>query len=162
MLDINYLHECFEADFEAGTLRWKVGKHAGKVAGCVDSARGYIKVRLPKPSGKLLLAHRVLFAMRANRWPYKIDHIDGNPANNSAANLREVGTSDNAKNTKVRADNSSGVMGVRKRNGKWYTYITSNGQRKYLGTFSDFDHAVEVRKKAEAKLGFHENHGRTV
>ena len=34
------------------------------------------------------------------------------------------------------------------------------GVEKYLGTYHDINEAVEARKKANIKYGFHENHGK--
>ena len=54
----------------------------------------------------------------------------------------------------VRRNNTSGVTGVdwltRKR--RWRASICFKGVRRSLGTFENFDDAVEARKRAEAEL----------
>ncbi len=54
----------------------------------------------------------------------------------------------------VRCNNTSGVPGVdwltRKR--RWRASICFKGVRRSLGTFENFDDAVEARKRAEAEL----------
>lgn len=54
----------------------------------------------------------------------------------------------------MRANSKSGVRGVTqdKRNGKWVAFISYAGITKRLGTFTEFDDAVKVRKKAEEKI----------
>jgi hypothetical protein len=43
---------------------------------------------------------------------------------------------------------------------KWESYIKTEGVRKFLGRFDVLDDAVSARRAAEARLGFHPNHGR--
>jgi hypothetical protein len=45
---------------------------------------------------------------------------------------------------------------------KWRVVITSDGKRRHLGYFSDFNEAVKARKEAEKIYLFHHNHGRVV
>lgn len=55
---------------------------------------------------------------------------------------------------KVRADNKTGVTGVRrlnKQSTKWVAKININGKLIHLGTFKNFDDAVVARKAAEEK-----------
>jgi hypothetical protein len=47
-------------------------------------------------------------------------------------------------NRKQRADSSSQFKGVRKRNRKWYAYITIDGLRKFLGSFSKEKYAAQA------------------
>ena len=91
-----------------------------------------------------------------------IDHIDGNRSNNSIANLRSIDKKVNHRNMKKPKSNASGCLGVymHSKNKRWIANICLNGKTKYLGSFDDFDLAVEARKKAEKDNGFHANHGR--
>ena len=77
------------------------------------------------------------------------------------SNLRVVTNSQNQKNRRMRPDNTSGFAGVSwdKRSQKWAAYIRINGKRKSLGYHLCFDEAVEARKRALQKYGFHVNHG---
>ncbi len=54
----------------------------------------------------------------------------------------------------VRRNNTSGVPGVDWRQSKrtWRASICFKGKRYYLGSYQDFDDAVDARKRAEAEL----------
>lgn len=53
---------------------------------------------------------------------------------------------------KLRADNTSGVRGVAKYRDKWRASITLKKKTYYLGTFTELEEAVRIRKKAENVL----------
>ncbi len=91
-----------------------------------------------------------------------LDHIDGNPSNNSLDNLREVTHQENCKNRVTPVNNKSGVQGVGwfEPAKSWRAYIRVNSKLKHLGYYKDLEKAKEVRKQAEKAFGFHENHGR--
>lgn len=105
--------------------------------------------------------HIVAWALYYGAWPKKdIDHINGDGTDNRIENLRCVGQEGNMKNKKTYRNNKLGQMGVYKVKEKYAVTITSNNERKSLGIFNTYEDAVTTRKNAEAKLGFHENHGR--
>ena len=107
--------------------------------------------------GRIYLAHRVAWAMHYGAWPKgQIDHINGNPSDNRISNLRDVSMQVNSQNMPLRVDNSTGVPGVTRHQGKWQARIA----RRYIGMFSEFSDAVAARRKAEAELNYHPNHGR--
>jgi len=114
---------------------------------------------------KKYLEHRVIWALYYKEWPPKgmvIDHINGDPSDNRLDNLRLVTPRENAMNRKLSSNCKSGVSGIHKsvtRN-SWVAVIWVGGRNLNLGTFINFDDAVKVRKAAEIKYGFHENHGR--
>lgn len=113
--------------------------------------------------GRKYGAHRVLWALIHGEWPDgKIDHIDGNPANNELSNLRVVSHQENCRNQKRPKSNVSGVAGVgfHKQTKKWRARITVDFQQINLGVFPDFESAVAARRAAEIAHGFHPNHGR--
>jgi len=178
-----YLREILSYDAETGSLTWRPrgvdhfpaavarsrvhnmnlfnAKYAGKEAFTSVNAHGY---RSGGICGKVLKAHRVAWAIHFGEWPLKqIDHKNGNREDNRLSNLREVDPSGNAKNTKVRDDNTSGHIGVSlfKLSGKWRAYISVSGKRVSLGHFERFDDAVAAREAAEREHGYHANHGRT-
>lgn len=91
-------------------------------------------------------------------YPYKkeIDHINHNGLDNRRSNLRICSHSQNMKNTCIRKNNSSGLMGVcwDKRSKKWMAYIRKDYKRITIGLFGDKDdagHAVD--KKALELFG---------
>lgn len=69
--------------------------------------------------------------------PLTIDHIDGNPLNNSKSNLRAVSHKDNMQNRIKSKQWSSEFYGVcwAKHANKWRVTVTLNGQLTHLGYF---------------------------
>lgn len=121
-------------------------------AGCVDS-RGYIHVQF---EGRRELAHRVAWFLYYGEWPqFPIDHINGIRSDNRIINLRLATCSENGRNRRKSVRNTSGHKGVSRvsRNGKWQAQICTNGQPKYLGTFTCREKAAEAY--AKAALEFH-------
>lgn len=134
-------------------------RFAGKQAGGIGAYGYWIIMIKPRPR----MAHRLAWAHHYGEWPSKfIDHINGDRTDNRIANLRDVSPVENGRNAHRSLANKSGVTGVfwREDISRWSAYITDNRKRTYLGTFKTFEDAVVVRKAAEQKIGFHENHGR--
>lgn len=148
---------------EDGELIWKVsrgGTRIGDVAGCLDKD-GY---RVTRINGKAYKNHRIVFLYHCGYLPENdTDHIDKNPGNNRVENLREVSRSCNAKNSKVRADNSSGIAGVGwcATRGTWYAQITVPGKQIHFGYFQDFTEAAATRLAVEQCLGWEGCHSST-
>lgn len=86
---------------------------------------------------------------------FEADHIHGKDSRNDnrKSNLRVATHSQNLKNLSLSRANTSGVTGVCwvERKGKWVAYITVDGKRKHLGSFINFDEAVNARLNAEYK-----------
>jgi hypothetical protein len=147
---------------KAACQRWNA-QYAGKVAISVDSGKGY---KTGSILGKSLKAHRVAWAIYYGEWPLgHIDHVNGIKCDNRIANLRAVTRTENMRNLPKYATNTSGVCGIHwyKPSSKWCVSIhVDTGKRKNLGYFANFEDAVSVRKDAERKYGYHENHGRNV
>ena len=138
--------------------RWNA-RFAGKVA-LTSPANGY---RSGSVLGICCLAHRVAYAVHHGAWPSKhIDHISGVRSDNRIANLRDVSHTENLRNSAMRSNNTSGVVGVMwsESLGKWRGQIRVHGKPIHLGIFEDFDDAVSARAAAEVQHGFHPNHGR--
>ena len=170
------LKELFDYDPKTGVLTWRVrsrecfktdrgcnifnAQYSGKAAGYLDPD-GYLRVRI---SGKLCFAHRIIYKRLYNKEPPEIDHINGVKYDNWDSNLRAVTHQTNCQNQKTPSNNTSGVMGVSwvRHVGKWQANIRIDGKQIYLGLFDDIENAEEARKSAEAKYGFHKNHGRDV
>ena len=176
-IDPSLLAEIFRYD-ESGEVYWRERKPShfdssiaacrqfnklfrGKRALATTDTHGYCQGRI---AGKLHLAHRVIWALHYGRWPEgQIDHINGDRTDNRIENLREVDATGNARNAKLRRDNTSGVTGVSYRNdsGCWIVQIATDSGRKEIGRFSTKEAASLARKRAEAQYGYHANHGRT-
>lgn len=150
------VRELLDYDSDTGVLTWRVDRGhfpcAGMPAGG-RSSHGRINVKL---DGRLIAAHRIIWAHVTGAWPIdEIDHRDGNPGNNRFANLREATRPQNCQNTRfVRRNSSSGHKGVsyRKECGKWRARIAVNGKHIVLGVFASKDEAIAAYCAASAEL----------
>jgi hypothetical protein len=134
-------------------------RHAGNRAFCTVNSAGYFYGRIHRVS---FAAHRVAYALHHGYSPHgHIDHINGDRADNRIINLRDVDPWMNSKNCKRRSDNTSGATGIRHVNGRYSAEICVDGHRRSLGVFDALGDAVQARKEAERKGGFHANHGRS-
>ena len=81
-----------------------------------------------------------------------IDRID-NDGNYMQSNCKWSTRTEQCRNRRVFSSNQSGVTGVSwdSTHNKWVSRIGLNGKQKFLGSFTDFDLAVQVRKQAEKK-----------
>lgn len=115
----------------------------------------YVVGRKPGTYDEMLYLHRVIMDLKESRYTNNliVDHINHDKSDNRKQNLRIVTSCQNNTNRKRLSSNTSGCPGVCKRNdsGKWRASINVNKKKINLGTFSDFDEAVKVRKEAELK-----------
>ena len=84
-----------------------------------------------------------------------VDHIDGNPFNNSKRNLRECTQGQNCMNKAKQTNNStSGFVGVPwdKDRSMWAPEIRVNHKRCHLNRYASFEEAVYARFVAECLL----------
>jgi hypothetical protein len=151
MVSIETLRDEFSYEPQTGLLRWRkpAGRAgripAGTVAGSLNHY-GYIEVRV---SGKLLKAHRVIWALMNGVWPqHEIDHIDGDRSNNAWDNIREATHEQNLCNRGPQKNNTSGFKGVswHRPSGKFRAAIKARGKHHYIGLFST---------AAEASAAYH-------
>jgi hypothetical protein len=172
-IDVSLLGQLVNYDPESGALYWERrprnmfssdrahnawnARYAGQRAGCTHGD-DYTRIAF---AGRLHMAHRVAWAAHHGEWPQgEIDHINGIKSDNRLSNLRVVSKTLNQRNTRSRRNNSSGAQGVRCRNGRWTAQIANNGKQLHLGSFDDAQAEIAARKAAEARLGYHPNHGR--
>lgn len=116
---------------------------------------GYLRIDLCNDSGKKTFkVHRlvgmVFLGISDNQ---EIDHINGDPSDNRAENLRACSHTDNMRNRKKQKNNSTGYPGVSydKRFGKYQAYIYLYGKKKHLGYYNTAEEAFLVRKNASLK-----------
>lgn len=136
------LHELFVYDPISGEIRSRLSRggrtRAGKLAGDVSAARGYIRIKI---DGRYFYAHRIAWCMMTGRWPAAyIDHIDCDKSNTRWCNLREASKSQNGANRPKHLRNGtclSPLKGVsfNSKNGKWFSQILCEGAHQFLGYF---------------------------
>ena len=159
MVSYELVRELFDYRSD-GCLIWKVSKARriaiGDIAGSVNTC-GYHQVTIDKKTYK---AHRLIWLWHHGYMPEgDLDHINRIKSDDRIENLREASKQCNARNSKNRINNTSGVKGVsphKCRSGmwKWKAGITVMYKSWYLGVYSSFDEAVLARLNAEQFLGW--------
>jgi len=160
MLTQDRLKELLTYNPDNGHFVWRESRgniSAGYRAGSIE--RGYEIIGIDR---KPYRAHRLAWLYVYGEFPIQeIDHINHDRADNRIDNLRCVDRAENAKNKRIADSSYSGVSGVSwyKNIRRWVARIKVNGKDVYLGTFTDFDKAVDTMGKAKKEYGYHENHG---
>lgn len=137
---------------KAGAAKVWNAKYAGKQAFTPTNSKGY---HTGSVLGKMLLAHRVGWAIHYGRWPaFFLDHADSDRTNNALSNLREANRSENGCNRTVARNSRSGVKGVRwyPKMGKWQARITVHGIQTHLGYFWSIEAAADAYSHAASRL----------
>lgn len=155
-IEVTYglVRRIFTYDPVEGILRWNIhgrGIPFGKAAGSSSTKGGHLAVSI---GGKDYKVQVIIWLWMTGNWPQSmVDHRDRIKQNNKWDNLRLATRSQNAMNTKVRADNTSGHKGVFlvKKTSIYHAYIDVDKKRISLGWGMTFDEAVKVRKAAEKK-----------
>ncbi|WP_404987926.1 HNH endonuclease [Caballeronia sp. LZ043] len=148
---MQYLHY----DQHSGVFTWikspRARTRVGSVAGTV-SAQGYIGITL---FGRRYLAHRLAVLFMTGLHPKcQVDHIDLCRTNNVWSNLRSADTFQQAHNTGMRSNNTSGVKGVswHKGAGKWTAEVWCDRKKYYLGLFLTKGEAAAAVAAARVRL----------
>lgn len=157
--DIEEVKKFFE--YREGNLYWKVSKSvralAGSVAGSLSS-HGYIDVGF---NGKLLRAHRLIFAMHHGFYPKQIDHINGVRNDNRIENLRAADFQTNAFNS-IGKGAASGIKNVywRENRKHWFVKLCVLDRQILFGSYRDLELAelvaIEARNKYHGEFANHE------
>lgn len=171
MLSVEVVRELLDYDPQTGAFTWKERdvkffsddvarrkwntRFKGKPALCTLSHNGYMYGAI---FGENWSTHRIAWLHHHGEVPREVDHINGDRTDNRIANLREVSREENCRNSAKGSKNTSGHIGISWSKGMkaWDVRI----RKERLGHFKNFDEAVAARKAAEARLGFHPNHGR--
>ena len=146
--------ELFEYDQDTGVLTWKIpyGRQMkGSVVGYIHPT-GYRRVRVGTSEYRI---HRIIFLWMTGHWPVnQVDHIDGDPLNNTWINLRDVTPTQNMHNMRLRASNRTGCPGVFFIESKNYyrVRIRVAGERYHVGYFKHLNDAIQ------AAVAFREKH----
>jgi hypothetical protein len=148
------VREKLRYDPETGHFFWLVfGKGIKRDrAGCLaPNGHRYIGV-----SGRRILESHLAWLFIYGDWPEEeVDHVNQNPSDNRAVNLRAAGRSLNNANKHVRRDSSSGIKGVYQLpKGNWCAYLVYAGKKKHLGVFATWQEAsAAYAKAAQATFG---------
>lgn len=154
---------------ETGDLKWKEryncgfygfnAKYAGKRCFTVADRKGHLTGTF---LGKTLRSHRVAWSIYYGEWPDgQIDHIDGNPNNNSIKNLRICENDVNCRNKGIYKNNTTGWNGVsfHKGTGRWAAKYRKNYKHKFIGYFNCPTSAGIAVAIAQRKDEFSIRHG---
>jgi len=126
------------------------GRYAGKDAFTAIDSVGY---RTGSLFDTKVRAHTVILALHLGEWPTRlIDHINQDKLDNRLCNLRLADKSLNARNSKMRLDNTSGHRGVTwvAKLDKWMAQANRDGRNHYLGVFHNIKDAVDARSGFDA------------
>lgn len=140
--------------YDQGRLYWRVVANRrlkiGDEAGCVHG-NGYREVSI---RGKTYGTHRVVFLMFHGYLPEQVDHIDGNPLNNSVGNLRAATHILNGHNRKINVNNSSGVKNVSfcRADNKWKVTVMRGRKPHFFGGFDSLADAAAMAAQARRQL----------
>lgn len=112
-----------------------------------------------KYNKSVLMIHQVIAEIKYGEYESSNsipDHLSRDTNDNRKCNIILKSNQRNSHNRGLSKVNTSGKTGVsyNKEKNMWIAYITVNYKTKYLGDYTDFNDAVNVRKEAEKKYGF--------
>lgn len=118
------------------------------------TVRKYARRTYKDPDTKqvvLVQMHRLILGVTDPQ--IQVDHINGNPYDNRRANLRTCRIAENVRNRKMHEGKLYGHKGVYKtERGRFYSTITHNGKKHYLGKFETAEDAAEFYQLASDML----------
>jgi hypothetical protein len=147
-----------------GNLVWKIKKaraNPGDVAGCNAMSGGGMTYRRITVDQVRYGAHQVVFLWHHGFIPEYIDHADGNGLNNRIQNLREATQGQNAFNSRMRCDNTSGERNVywHERARRWFVRLSINRRTRSFGTYKTLEEArIVARRVREEHYGAFARH----
>lgn len=123
---------------------------AGTITKGTLDARGYRRLRF---LGNQCAFHRLVWVWHYGNTSKAIDHINGVRSDNRIENLRPATPSQNAFNSKLSENNTSGIRGVYflKSENSWAASIQVHGRRIKLGQSKDRA-IIEARYYGAAKV----------
>lgn len=131
---------------------------AGKRVGAIANIHGQ-DVMVFSFGGKNMRLHRAIWAITYDEWPNIIDHINGNPLDNRLENLRNTDLLGNARNQRKR-DGKGFPSGITMRSGNYRVRVRARNKNHNIGTFADFEIALEARDFAMELAGYAPHHGK--
>lgn len=154
MLSLGHVRQILDYNPLTGVFLWKqrvalrvqVGDEAGSIGD-----KGYRVISIKNRDYK---AHQLAWFYMTGEWPDRqIDHKNGVRADNRWANLRLATPLQNAQNSSIRKDNTSGHKGVTRRpNGRWQVVVQCKRKRHHIGTFDEIEQAALAYAEAAKRL----------
>lgn len=114
----------------------QVSQHKWSASKCC----GKYYARRCHSDGSVTYLHRFLMGLEKGERQV-VDHINGDPLDNTRPNLRVCSQSANLQNKKMKP-HSSPYMGVSLESGKWIARVSRNGKKLYLGSFDSAELAA--------------------
>ncbi len=154
MITYEEVRHLFDYDEFTGLFTWSVSlpNNVNKGDNVGTKTNGYLQAAI---NGKKYMVHVLIWFWYHGYYPEnQIDHRDRIRHHNWILNLREVSGQCNQRNASTRKDNTSGVKGVCRQNGKWKAQLYIKSKPIYLGTFEDFTEAVCHRLAGEQCLNW--------
>lgn len=144
--EIEILRQLISYDPESGSFSWRKN---GRDAGCVFKS-GYRYIRI---NGSAYRAERIAWKIENGDDPAgQIDHINGIKDDDRICNLRVCSNSENSRNKKTGARNTSGYKGVTFQSGRYRAQIQVGGKHVSLGMFSTPEEAHDAYAKAAKRF----------
>lgn len=137
---------------------WYTNKYGYAVRVVVNCSRSESRKTGKRRLGAEFIHRRILGLLRGRQLTSDehVDHINRNPLDNSASNLRIVSKRgyENASNQGVRRDSTTGVKGVNwhSRDRKYSAKIQHNGKRIWLGYFVTLEEAADAYNEHARRL----------
>jgi len=154
LISLDELKEILLYNENTGDFTWKIKskrRNVGDIAGYFDS-QGYLKITI---KGIKLRGHRLAWFYFYGAYPDGIiDHIDGNPKNNSIVNLRVGTLSQNQENRKLNSNKKLRFIGVsyHKDSNTYLARIRVNKILNHIGCFKYPEDAYEAYLIAKRKF----------
>lgn len=160
----------FSYDPETGALQYRKKKNfkrlsseqAGRIViGCSGIKYRHVTVEYPTGPSQQICAHRVAWKLETGQEPPdEIDHFDGDGLNNAFLNLRDGTGCNNARNSAMNKNNTSGYNGVVAiKGGRYLARLKCGGEDIYIGRFKDIHEAGKAARNTRLKKGFTKRHG---
>ncbi len=142
---MNRLQELFE--YRDGLLFWRKSRKnwikPGQLAGSISS-NGYINVRV---DGRMMKAHRVIYAYHHGYYPEFVDHINGVRSDNRIENLRSCTRIQNGQNQKCRTEKRNTF----EKKGRYGVALKVNKKQVHIGYFGSQEEASVAAEQARQK-----------
>ncbi len=148
-LSRGYVATIDRCDLPVAELAWSA--NVSPTTGAVYAIR--TENRRGGAPGAMQSLHRLIAARAGmNIAGLDVDHKNGDTLDCRRANLRPATEAQNMQNKRRGRNNTTGVVGVTHRRGRWHARIMADKQPHYLGVFSSKEEAAAVVADARRRL----------